>query len=344
MSHFENTTNNTSEQNGTQEKTGAKIESYNDALNIMVGWAQSYEKLGAEGPAKEIRQILDGILSSDNKDTKALDKAIQYIDRLIEQKNDLKGRGIATVGFTYDKDKENWNKTGIKDSENDIAIRDLLYQEKYRRSGITQEIKTERKNNQEEANNKESAPTKERSLGDYVDASQKRIEQIYRMLGIELKQENNDTKNEEKTEKEPGDTKKENSHEKYDIPTESKYMYKYFKDNFETKLIGDGTLADFNKAWTKEASEHFKEYIKQCVLLLSKDVPQGRTYIDNLHALDPASIPIFQRLISLKQNDGHAAKWRDVEGTSTSKFLKEYFDIDVEEIDKDYFQHFSRRP
>ena len=164
------------------------------------------------------------------------------------------------------------------------------------------------------------------------------------MLGIELKQENNDTKNEEKTEKEPGDIKKENSHEKYDIPTESKYMYKYFKDNFETKLIGDGTLEDFNKAWTKEASEHFKEYIKQCVLLLSKDVPQGRTYIDNLHALDPASIPIFQRLISLKQNNGHAAKWRDVEGTSTSKFLKEYFDIDVEEIDKDYFQHFSRRP
>jgi hypothetical protein len=331
-------------ENPTQEKSGGKIENYNDAINRIVGWAESYEKLGAEGPAKEIRQMLDEILSSEPNNAKALDNAIQYVDRLIEQKNDLNGRGIAAVGFTYDKDKENWNETGMKSPEADIAVRDMLYQEKYRRLGITPEEGAKIKNNPEEEGEVRSEPTKEKSLGDYVDATQNRIGEIYRMLGVEPHKEEATTENEIKTEQIPETAKKENSHEKYNIPTESKYMYKYFKDNFETKLIGDGTLSYFNKAWTKEASEHFKAYIKQCVLLLSNAVPRGSTYIDNLHALDPASIPIFQRMISLKQNNGHAPEWRDVEAKSTSKFLKEYLDIDVEEIDKDYFQHFSRRP
>jgi hypothetical protein len=335
-------------ENATQEKTKGKIENYNDAINLMVGWAESYEKLGAEGPAKEIRQMLDEILSSESNNAKALDNAIRYVDRLIEQKNDLKGRGISAVGFTYDKDKENWNETGMKSPEADIAVRDMLYQEKYRRLGITPEEGAKTKNNPEEENDDVgSKPTKEKSLGDYVDAAQNRIGEIYKMLGIEPKKEETEkeeaiTENEIKTEQIPETAEKENSHEKYNIPTDEKLLWKYTRDNF-SKLFADGTMESFKKEWTKDVPEHYKEYLKHSILAWAKNVPEGKTYIDNITSLKRGDDDnILQGIMALK--DGFVTKIEDVGKMSFSKFVKKYLDLNVEEIDKNYFQHFSRRP
>jgi hypothetical protein len=162
----------------------------------------------------------------------------------------------------------------------------------------------------------ESSKTNEEARED----DQNRIREIYEQLGVEPAQ------------------KREGE---YHIPTEGRLLEKYFDDNFSQTISG-GYEESFKKIWTDEYLEHYKQYIKQSVLTAMAEQLTDMKHSDTVDEIKRSKneLLVFQGIMAIK--DGFVTEIEDIKKLPFSSVSKKYLDLEVEDIDKKYFQHFSR--
>jgi len=136
--------------------------------------------------------------------------------------------------------------------------------------------------------------------------------------------------------------KAETSVNKYDIPLDSGLLMKYGKENFGFFQVAD--IDTFKKIWDKKGyEEHFGQYAEALIKSLIKDKSQGLIYSGSVVSVltnGGQDIDILTKLITVKT--GKEPLRDELLAMPFSEVAKEYLNLDVEKIDKDYFKHFRK--
>jgi len=126
----------------------------------------------------------------------------------------------------------------------------------------------------------------------------------------------------------------------YDIPADAEMLVEYAKTNFGKFAEYDSK--SFKEMWTDADLNHFKQYMTISLRTMFKDHSGEETYQDNVKSVcrTPEERLILQKL--LIANGGSAMSLEEFDKQPFSKVARESLGVNVEEVDKDYFQHFNR--
>lgn len=129
------------------------------------------------------------------------------------------------------------------------------------------------------------------------------------------------------------------------LPTDSKSLNRYMKDTF--KEYGGLSLEDFKKEFTDDNKDLFKEALEQYIRVMIHeritDKVSGR-YPDTVASVlgnGDYMVGILQRVMAVE--DGKPQDMNEILPQPFSKIAERYLGIDVLELDKEYFKHFSPR-